>query len=290
MKLTHNPKTKGKGTETHTLDLDLLPPLHIGAKPAKPNDGGSTRDGSPTPSRPSTPLMLDSPLPRPFAPHRPTPPSGPLVQKPASVEDAPSEATVGEEHNCKTEQPTGVEDSIQKTKEPKRVEEATEKKQETTVVDAATEKAERTDEGNGENKGGKDDTFKPTASTSLAITPSMAYTPAPAVPFFPPSLPSSTLKRPAPLPLTPDPKRSKPLTISETRRQLKAIKARRETVAKKRQDLDSELEPYMAKMREEQERLARELEEETKMWRDESQALRDDAAMLVEMKRMDGGE
>ncbi|KAK7184156.1 hypothetical protein DPSP01_001206 [Paraphaeosphaeria sporulosa] len=290
MKLTHNPKTKGKGTKTHTLELDPVPTLAIGAKPAKPNDGGSTRDDSPTPSRPGTPLKLDSPLPRQFTPRRYTSPPRPFAQRSTAVEDASSEAATAEE------QPPGVEQSIEKITN---VEDLKDKKEEITNIEAPIEKAMNTGERDSGNEGEKkDNTLK--LSESVPPAPTL-YMPAPTAPMLPTSalplkttLPTTTatLKRPAslPLPAGPDHKRTKTLTIAETRRQIKAMKARRETVAKKRADLDSELEPYTAKMREEQERLAKELEEETKMWREESQALRDDAAMLAEMKRVQGGE
>ncbi|OAG00409.1 uncharacterized protein CC84DRAFT_1209377 [Paraphaeosphaeria sporulosa] len=278
MKLTHNPKTKGKGTKTHTLELDPVPTLAIGAKPAKPNDGGSTRDDSPTPSRPGTPLKLDSPLPRQFTPRRYTSPPRPFAQRSTAVEDASSEAATAEE------QPPGVEQSIEKITN---VEDLKDKKEEITNIEAPIEKAMNT----GERDSGNE--VRPTrpnalhARTNCTNASNLRPHPQNHAPTT-----TATLKRPAslPLPAGPDHKRTKTLTIAETRRQIKAMKARRETVAKKRADLDSELEPYTAKMREEQERLAKELEEETKMWREESQALRDDAAMLAEMKRVQGGE
>lgn len=68
------------------------------------------------------------------------------------------------------------------------------------------------------------------------------------------------------------------------------MRARREAVAKKRLDVDSELEPYKARMREQREKLAKELEEETRAWKEESQALRDDVAMLGELKKGEGEE
>ncbi|KAF9730611.1 hypothetical protein PMIN03_009411 [Paraphaeosphaeria minitans] len=269
MKLTYNPKTKGKGTEPHTLNLDPVPILTIGANPTKPNDKDSTRDESPTPSRPGTPFKLDSALPRQFILRRPTPPPSPLAQRSSAVEDTP---TIVEQNTEKTKQP------MQKTKKPTNVEDLSRQKGETTENNTPT----------------PTESVPPTPTLStLTSTASMLpafpltlFTPAPTAPMLPTS--HLTLKRPTPLSQTPDPKRSKTLTIAETRRQIKAMKARRETVAKKRVDLDSELEPYTTKMREEQERLARELEEETKIWREESQALRDDAAMLAEMKRVEG--
>ncbi|KAJ4344592.1 uncharacterized protein N0V89_012336 [Didymosphaeria variabile] len=262
MELSYNPKTKGKGTEPHILDLDLLPPLLVGAKPVQPNDGASTRADSSTPV-PDTPLTLASP----FIQRRPSPPPSPLAQRHPPVEDAPSEATV-------------VEEPLEKP--------------DTAVVEEPAEK-----EGNDIEK--TEELSKPIKSAHatpiIATTP--ITTPVPVAPMLPaalstthPAAPALTVKRPlaAPLSTLPEPKRTKSLTITETRRQLKAVKARRDAIVKKRRDLDSELEPYMAQMAREQEKLAKELEEETRMWREEIQELREDSAILAEMKMKRGGE
>jgi hypothetical protein len=297
MKVTHNPKAYGKRNEPHSLALDPVPLLPLGAKPAKPNDGGSTRTDSPTPTTPTTPIP-GTPLTQgsPYMPRRLSPPPSSLTRRSVPVEEAPSETPIVEE-------PTGVEESTKKTKEPTSTKESTEKNKESTTIKEHTEKKEEQTviespiaktENNGDKK---DEPLKPTESTPTTLTVSI---PAPVAPMFssasstlPAASAAPTLKRaapPTPLILTPDAKRTKLLTMAETRRQLEVMKARREAVAKKRRDLDAELEPYRAQMREEQERLARELEEETRMWKEERQTLMEDAAILVEMKKMKSGK
>ncbi|KAL1595722.1 hypothetical protein SLS60_009411 [Paraconiothyrium brasiliense] len=262
MDLSYNPKSKGKGTGPHTLDLDLLPPLLVGAKPGQPNDGASTRAGSSTPI-PDTPLTLGSPL----IQRHPSPLPSPLAQRHPPIEDASSEATV-------------VEEPLEKP--------------ETTLVEEPTEKQE-----NDIRKTEELSKLTESAPASPIVATTPITTAVPVAPMLPaalsptlPTTPALTLKRrlPPPLSTLPDPKRLKPLTLAETRRQLKAMKARREAVAKKRSDIKSELEPYTAQIAREQEKLAKELEEETRMWRDESQALREDSAILAEMKRERGEE
>lgn len=275
MKMSHDPKRKGKGAQPHCLQLERVPPLIVGTKPANRNDDRSTRDGSVTPA-PSTPNTLRSPFPH----RRSSPPPSPLAQRHPVADDEPSDTTVAEEITGKTETV-----SIHgPTKEP-----ITMAVQKIAVKDE-TDKCGETKKNTVEEP--TEDTNTPAPDSSTPTTSaSTALIIAPIAPML--HTTSPTLKRPAapaPLNLAPEPKRSKSLTIAETRRQIAAMRARREAVAKKRLDVDSELEPYKARMREQREKLAKELEEETRAWKEESQALRDDVAMLGELKKGEGEE
>ncbi|KAF1971191.1 hypothetical protein BU23DRAFT_570182 [Bimuria novae-zelandiae CBS 107.79] len=88
MKLTHNPRTKGKGEEPHMLNLAPVPVLQVGAKPGQPDDTSSTRASSQT-SLSSTPFGSNSPLGK-YS-------SSLLAQNQLAIDETSSELTVASE-------------------------------------------------------------------------------------------------------------------------------------------------------------------------------------------------
>lgn len=97
----------------------------------------------------------------------------------------------------------------------------------------------------------------------------------------------SAFKRPAsvlPTP-APSPKRARPTTIAETYRQITAMKDRRQQLAKEHVEIDKELAPYGARIREKQEKLQKLLEEEIRAVQEEEQIVQEKAAMLAEFQR-----
>ena len=218
LKLTHNPKTKGKGEEPYVLKLEPVPALSVSAKPRKTGDSDFTRAASAS-SNSSSPFALGSPVIK-----------RPLAQRHSVLEDTISDTAVDEESPSKPAPATPAESipAIPKT------------------------------------------------SASASTTPVHL---------------AVALKRPAPTSdPAPDSKRSRPPTLTETRRQISLMKSRRAQVAKKRIELDVQLEPYKERLREERERLLKELAEETQAWKEESIALKDDSTMLAEFKREESAE
>ncbi|KAJ4301092.1 hypothetical protein N0V90_003182 [Kalmusia sp. IMI 367209] len=240
MEITHDHKWKGKGGKIHDLKLDAVPELRPSAKPAKPDDGGSTPASSPPPT-PFSPIL-----------QTPATPLSPSLQKRMPFDDDACKESASLEFTNREENISGAGRNYETSAK------------ETSAADNELE------------------TTKPTEDS---------LTPAPTTIVIPPiPLTLPTLKRPGPpTPLTipPEAKRSKSLTLTETRKQLKLVKQRREIAAKKRIELDAQLAPFKMAMEEEQERLAKELEEESRAWREEQAALRDDAILLADFKKAD---
>ena len=130
------------------------------------------------------------------------------------------------------------------------------------------------------------ETVGPTPATITAIAPMSNH-------VEPEDSTTLALKRPATPPIqasSPETKRPRTTTLVETQRQLELVRSRRTMIAKKRSKVNNQLEPYQVQMRQEQERLQKELDEETRAYKDELQSLRDETTMLDYFKCKDEGK
>ncbi|KAI4941817.1 hypothetical protein J4E86_010328 [Alternaria arbusti] len=285
MSMSFDPDDKDIG-EAHTLVLEPLPPLTIGAKPLSKNDeDASSRSESPmlptTPAKSAQPIpkareTISCPIKKPGPPPNPseaTTMSSPKDQAQTATPEAPSVPTA----DMTAKVPCLPESSTKPAN--------AHAEKSVAVAKATTKKPINTTDGQK-----KSDTppvavipAKRSSTTTNGITPPEPKrtmpTPTPMLPIAQPVVPRSSTPKTL----------SIERQLADQRKNLEDMRKRRAETATKQVEIDAQMGPYKQRMAEELDRLNREMLEEESAYTEEAEHYSASVEVLQEFKKADGG-
>ncbi|KAI4663576.1 uncharacterized protein J4E78_003992 [Alternaria triticimaculans] len=280
MSMSFDPDDKDIG-EAHTLMLEPLPPLTIGAKPLSKNDGDAS-SRSESPMLPNTPAKSAQPIPKISSP----------IKKPGPPPN-PSEATTMSSPKDKAQTATPEAPSVptadMTAKVPCLPESSTKPANAHAEKSVAVAKATTKKPINTTNGQKKSDTppvavipVKRSSTTTSGITPPepkrTMLTPTPTLPIAQPVVPRSSTPKTL----------SIERQLADQRKKLEDMRKMRMETAKKQAEIDEQMGPYKQRMAEELDRLNQELIEMESAYTEEAEHYNASVEVLQEFKKADG--
>ncbi|KAI4679201.1 uncharacterized protein J4E88_006494 [Alternaria novae-zelandiae] len=311
MSMGFDPDDKDIG-EAHTLVLEPLPPLTIGAKPLSKNDGDAS-SRSESPMLPTTPAKSAQPIPKISCPiKKPGPPpnpseattmSSPKDQAQTATPEAPSIPTADMTAKVPCLPESSTKPANAHAEKSVAVAKATTNKPSPSPLDPA-KKSPQTPSTPAQKEAAKPApaTTNTTSGQKKSDTPPVAVIPAKrsstTTNGITPPEPKRTMPTPTPtLPIAQPvvPRSSTPKTLSierqlaDQRKKLEDMRKRRAETAKKQAEIDEQMGPYKQRMAEELDRLNEAMMEEESAYNEEAEHYSASVEVLQEFKKADGG-